>query len=583
MNSIVRQPRRIKARFIGPVALMLAFVIGVFAVAIYWIEASVRDRDLAERTAAVGQLLEQKLDKDANLMMATMRAIMTNGAIEQAFGRGDRGELEQRAGALFRSLRAEHRITHMYFIRPDLVSLYRFHSPAVFGDEIQRVTLQRASQDQQAAHGVELGPMGTLTLRVVMPWRQGDELIGYLEIGVEIEHLIDEIRNSVGIDLLAVLDKRHLDAEQWRRGLVLMQRDGRWDDFADHAVLARTAERLPVALDDELLNRLLAGGTAEIRDRGRSVHLATVPINDAGERHLGALVLMRDITEMAATFRWSIVAVVLISLLAAGGVLGTFFFALERVERDYRHQHELERRLLRLDTEHRRILQLEKLSAVGTMVGSIAHQLNNPLVGVINLAQLAERGADDPVRTRELLREIRSAGEDCRAFVKRMLGFSKVSRFESKPTSMAELIEDTVVLFHQAENRHLPVDVKLPAEPVVLTVDPILIRHALFNLLVNAAQATPAGSGGILISLERGEDKERNLSGWILAVEDHGQGMPQEVMEKAFQPFFTTRADGTGLGLPVVQHVALLHDGQVTVTSEPGRGTRFALWLPDST
>ena len=94
--------------------------------------------------------------------------------------------------------------------------------------------------------------------------------------------------------------------------------------------------------------------------------------------------------------------------------------------------------MLRLDTEHRRILQLEKLSALGTMVGGIAHQLNNPLVGVVNLAQLAEREADDPARTRELLGEIRSAGEDCRAFVKRMLEFSKVSCFESKPTPMAD-------------------------------------------------------------------------------------------------------------------------------------------------
>ncbi len=103
--------------------------------------------------------------------------------------------------------------------------------------------------------------------------------------------------------------------------------------------------------------------------------------------------------------------------------------------------------MLRFNTEYSRILQLEKLSALGTMVGSIAHQLNNPLVGVVNLAQLAERGVDDPIRTRELLGDIRSAGEDCHTFVKRMLAFSKVSCFESKPTPMAALIEDTVCCF----------------------------------------------------------------------------------------------------------------------------------------
>lgn len=583
MSSVspARQPRRIKARFIGPLALTLAFIMCVFAVAIYSIETRIRDRDLAERSAAVAKLFAQKLDKDTHKMMATLRAMMINQAMVSAFRQGDRTALAQQGGELFRSLNAEHKITHLYFIRPDLVSLYRFHSPAVFGDEIQRVTLQQARESQKPVHGLELGPMGTLTLRLVMPWRQDGELLGYLEIGEEIEHLLDEIRHSLAIDLLVLVNKRYLTPAQWQRGLDLMQRSGDWARFGSHAVLAQTAEQLPAALDERLLQQLLAGRAAEISDFGRSIHLAGVPINDAGKRQIGDLVVMRDITALESTFQWSMIAVILISLLAAGVVLGIFYLALDRVERDYRRQHDLEHQLLRLDSEHRRILQLEKLSAVGTMVGGIAHQLNNPLVGVVNLAQLAEREADDPARTRELLREIRSAGEDCRDFVKRMLGFSKVSCFESRPTPMAGLIEDTVLLFRQAESRHLPVEVKLPEAPAVLTVDPVLIRHALFNLLVNAAQATPDGEDGIEISLERGEDRERNLPGWTLAVTDHGRGMPTEVMEKIFVPFYTTRSDGTGLGLPVVQHVALLHDGQVTVSSEPGHGTRFAIWLPD--
>jgi len=579
--SPAKNPKRIKARFIGPLALTLAFIMCVFAVAIYGIEARIRDRDLAERSAAVVKLFAQKLDKDTHKMMATVRAMMANEAMAEAFRRGDRGALAQQGGDLFHSLSAEHKITHLYFIRPDLVSLYRFHSPAVFGDEIRRVSLQQAREGQKAAHGLELGPMGTLTLRLVMPWRRDGELLGYLEIGEEIEHMLDEIRFSLGIDLLMLADKHFLPREQWQRGLDLMRRSGDWARFGDHAVLAQTAEQLPAALDERLLQRLLGGDTAEIRDQGRSIHLASVPISDAGGRHLGDLVVMRDISALESTFQWSIAAVILLSLLAAGGVLGVFYLALERVERDYRRQHDLEHQLLRLDSEHRRILQLEKLSAVGTMVGGIAHQLNNPLVGVVNLAQLAEREADDPVRTRELLKEIRSAGEDCRDFVRRMLGFSKVSCFESRPTPMAELIEDTVLLFRQAEQRHLPVDVTLPDEPAVLTVDPVLMRHALFNLLVNAAQATADGDGAITISLARETDKESNRPGWTLAVADCGRGMPPEVMEKVFVPFFTTRSDGTGLGLPVVQHVALLHDGQVTVTSQPGRGTRFAMWLPD--
>jgi len=564
----------------APLAVVLIFIMGVFAIAILRIEAHIRDQDSDERTAAVAKLFAQKLDKDTNLMIATMRAMMTNRAIEQAFRKRDREALSRQGSFLFASLHDNHRITHLYFTGPDLINLYRFHIPDEFGDEIKRVTTLQAKERQDAAYGLELGAMGTLTLRLVMPWLRDGRVIGYLEIGEEVEHLISEIRESLSVDMLVLVDKRMVSQQQWQRGQALMQREGNWDRFATHVALAQTIDALPAALDDPTLQALLAGRTAEIDDRGRALHLAVVPLEDVAKRHIGDVVVMRDITGLATTFRWSIVGVTAIGLLAAIGVLGVFYLALDRVESDYRRQHDLEHKLLRFNEEYSRILQLEKLSALGTMVGGIAHQLNNPLVGVVNLAQLAEREADNPARTRELLAEIRGAGEDCRTFVKRMLAFSKVSCFESKPTPMAALIDDTVLLFRQTENRHLPVEVKLPDEEVVLTVDPILIRHALFNLLVNAAQAT-TNDGAVVITLERADDPARGVPGWTLAVSDHGRGMSPEVLDKIFVPFYTTRSDGTGLGLPVVQHVALLHDGQVSASSEPERGTRIAIWLPE--
>jgi signal transduction histidine kinase len=114
---------------------------------------------------------------------------------------------------------------------------------------------------------------------------------------------------------------------------------------------------------------------------------------------------------------------------------------------------------------------------------------------------------------------------------------------------------------------------------VVLTVDPILIRHALFNLLMNAAQAT-SDEGAIVIGLDFEPNPDDGAPGWLLSVTDHGKGIAPEILDKIFVPFFTTRSDGTGLGLPVVQHVALLHGGYVSAGNQSGGGTRFAIWLP---
>ena len=368
-------------------------------------------------------------------------------------------------------------------------------------------------------------------------------------------------------------------AARVQRVETLMQRQGEWERSSSHVVMAQTMAGLPAQFDNHALLSLLNGESVKLDEGGRSLHAALVPIADAAGHPIGKLAVLRDVTELETTFQGYMATVILLGLTVAAAVLGRFYVALQRVERDYRRQHELEHRLLQLNTRHERMLQVEKLSALGTMVGSIAHQLNNPLVGVANMAQLAEREADDPRRTRELLVEIRRAGEDCRGFVRRMLEFSKVSCFDSKPTDFAALIDDTVLMFRQTEPRHLAVETDLPPISPVLTVDPILMRHALFNLLVNAAQATDEDRP-ILIALAAANDAASGRSGWLLSVADRGRGIAPDVLDKIFVPFFTTRADGTGLGLPVVLHVVLLHDGHISATARPGGGTVFAIWLP---
>lgn len=564
-----------------PFALVLTFILLAFVATAYFLQVRVRDGALTERVAAVAKLVDQKLDKDTHLMRAVLFAMQGNLAIEAAFASQDRAALLREAGPLFRTLQAEHRITHLYFNSPELVNLVRLHSPGEFGDAITRTTTVQARQQNAPIHGLELGALGTLTLRLVAPWISAQGVLGYVEMGEEMGHLVKEIHETLTVDLFVLVDKQFLPAQQWHQGLALLKRQGNWDRFAQQVLVAQTDVPAPVAMDDTVLTALRAGATQVFTQGDQTLHLAMLPLDDASGRRIGDLVVMRDITALQQTFQRSIATVTLLSLLVGAFVLGLFYFALDRVERDYQRQHDLEHRLLRLGTEHARILQIEKLSALGTMVGEIAHQLNNPLVGVVNLAQLAAREADDPVRTRELLSEIRRAGEDCHAFIASMLRFAKVSKFERQATDVAQVVAETVLMFRQTVQRQIPVELKFPETSVVLQVDPILLRHALFNLLLNAAQATQ-GEGAIVISLQAQPHPETGAPGWTLSVRDHGKGIAPEILDKVFTPFFTTRHEGTGLGLPVVQHVALLHQGFVSVENLPEGGTQFAIWLPQA-
>ncbi len=245
-----------------------------------------------------------------------------------------------------------------------------------------------------------------------------------------------------------------------------------------------------------------------------------------------------------------------------------------------KRKEEIETQFSKLNMEHQRIVQLEKLSAMGLMIGEIAHQINNPLVGVVNMAQLALREGKNPENTRELLEDIQNAGEDCRSFLQRMMEFTKVSCFDRKPTEMKSLIGEIMALCQQSATHALSMEAELPEQPVMLEVDPILIRHALFNLISNAFQADEKGKVTVRLSAESrdGEGGE----GWALSVLDKGPGLSEEIIDKIFTPFFTTRSRGTGLGLSLVQHVAILHGGLITATNHPGGGAAFTLWLPDN-
>jgi len=288
---------------------------------------------------------------------------------------------------------------------------------------------------------------------------------------------------------------------------------------------------------------------------------------------LGVLSLYRSPARLNETIRHGLY--LLWSVIGGAGLI--LFLALYKLfSMVYSQQKNAELKFSKLTEEHQRIVQIEKLSAMGELVGEIAHQLNNPLVGVINLTQLAERSTEDPDRVKELLAEVRNAGNECRDIVQRILRINQISRSEPQATDMAELVRDTIKFCHQTFDRHHHVEFAAPDQNIMLNVDPVLIRHALFNLIHNAILAAPDGQ----ITVSLGPEGRDGTPGYQLAVTDTGPGFSDDVATKLFRPFFTTRTQGTGLGLSVAQHVVMKHGGSVSAENVRGGGARFSMWLP---
>jgi nitrogen fixation/metabolism regulation signal transduction histidine kinase len=230
-----------------------------------------------------------------------------------------------------------------------------------------------------------------------------------------------------------------------------------------------------------------------------------------------------------------------------------------------------------------RIAYLEKIGAWQEIARRLAHEIKNPLTPIQLAVQQLHRkyGGEDPAFQKMLddARDIITEEVDAlRRLVQEFSAFAKLPSVKPEPVDLSSLIDDFLKshteLGERAAIRWTPLE-----PPPRVSVDRMLLKSVLFNLVENAIQAAEeVGQEGLAVALEARLDEPRRRV--VLAVSDDGPGMPREVAAHAFDPYFTTKERGTGLGLAIVKKIVLEHGGTIVLSSEPGKGSRFTLGLP---
>ncbi len=246
-----------------------------------------------------------------------------------------------------------------------------------------------------------------------------------------------------------------------------------------------------------------------------------------------------------------------------------------------RREAELAKKLLEA-----RLYQAQKLESIGTLASGIAHEINNPLTGMINYAELiADRTEKDALR--EFARGIVEEGNRVAAIVRNLLAFSRQHRESHSPARIADIVSATLSLTGAALRKDgIEVTVSIPEGLPSIKCRSQQIQQVLLNLLMNARDGLNALYPGyderkaLRITAEK---VDRNGRAWArLEVEDTGAGIPGELLDRIFDPFFTTkpRDQGTGLGLSISYGIVRDHHGTLTVVSDPNVRTRFTVELP---
>jgi signal transduction histidine kinase len=250
----------------------------------------------------------------------------------------------------------------------------------------------------------------------------------------------------------------------------------------------------------------------------------------------------------------------------------------EETLKDYnlRLEAEVTARTRELREAQEKLVRNEKLAVLGQLAGGVGHELRNPLAVIRNaLYYLKLVGANGNEKVREYLGIIESEALTAERIIEDLLNFARIKSVDVETVSASRLVE-RVLERHPAPPNVL-VRVDIPQDLPMLRVDPRQVQQVLGNLVINAYQAMPEG-GRLTVS---GSLTDIMGSRWTaISVRDTGGGISPEHLKKIFEPLFTTRAKGIGLGLAVSRKLAEANDGRLEVESKVGSGSAFTLFLP---
>ncbi len=239
----------------------------------------------------------------------------------------------------------------------------------------------------------------------------------------------------------------------------------------------------------------------------------------------------------------------------------------------YRNRLEtiVEQRTRELEESQEKLRQSERLVSIGTLAGGIAHEINNPVGGILLAAQFALASQNVPEHLRGTLGEIVEHARRCKEIIRNVRSFASAQHSDKSPTSLNDVVTQAVELCRPyAEGNACAIDLELTAEHCILPINRTGIEQVITNLVRNAIEAKATH---LVLKTEK------KMESVVLTVKDNGIGLNEKQARHIFDPFFTTRQiqGGTGLGLSIVHGISQDHAASLKIESEPGNGTAFTL------
>jgi signal transduction histidine kinase/CheY-like chemotaxis protein len=328
-------------RILIPLGLTLLVLLMISVGSIYRLQRMHLDEKIRVHLGEVGQLFQMKLGEDAKVLESLINLLQLDNNLQKAYQAKKRETLLYNAKPFFDAIRTKYQVTHFYFIDINKVCFLRVHNPSRYGDLVPRFTLADAMREDTPVYGIELGKFGTFTLRLVYPWRVNGELIGYIELGKEIEHLTVALKKALNVELFFTINKAFLNRTDWEEGLKMMGRNGDWKQFSEAVIIDKTMHKVPPTLH-EFINKNSYDELVTVFDVAiddKQYRGGFIPIFDAGKRGLGRIMVLNDVSEAEIALQTLLTILIILSVGIGSGLLGFFNFFIGGVETELFEVH----------------------------------------------------------------------------------------------------------------------------------------------------------------------------------------------------------------------------------------------------
>lgn len=316
-------PKPVLRIILPPFILIMLLIVAAIAMFLFHQQQQWQQRKIASDTSEVVASLREVINQQTISLTATLQFISSNPNTKQALRDGNADLLNSTWRSLFKMMQQGGQLSQLNFLNPQRVCLLRTHQPDKHGDLTRHFTTLKAEKTQRPASGLELEPLGSMTLRVVQPVFDDSKLLGYVELGTEIENVLRILHTQSGNQIAVAIRKEFLDRHNWKESMRLLGRDPDWDRLSNNVIIYASQGRLPDAfspLADQAPGNLIGRTITADQNVWQA---SSVLLKDASGKNIGNLLVMRNITVTSGIFSRMVVlsgtfAAIFLMLLLSG-------------------------------------------------------------------------------------------------------------------------------------------------------------------------------------------------------------------------------------------------------------------------